>query len=175
MIGLALIWNGGTLSLPLYSLALLPLALYSIASAVLRGFERMDLYLLLNLFGAAMQLFAGVLVLLAGGELTALLAALVVVQVLTAILAWRLARRHVGSIEFALCVQPALVSTFVAALPFALLTTSAVIYQRMGIFAVGAIAGNDATGWFSAAFRPGSRDGIVTGHACFLTSPTRPL
>ncbi|MGB8643996.1 MAG: oligosaccharide flippase family protein [Anaerolineae bacterium] len=152
-IALVVPFGSNTPALPLYTLALLPLAFYSIYSAILRGFERMDLYLLLNLAAAALQLVCGVIIFILGADLVALMLALLVSQALAAALAWALVRRSTGASRIVWRMPHTYKSTLRAALPFALLTACALIYQRMGIFAMGTISGNDTTGWFSAAAR----------------------
>ncbi|MEJ2305621.1 MAG: oligosaccharide flippase family protein, partial [Anaerolineales bacterium] len=57
------------LSLRIYSLSLIPLAFYTISSAALRAFERMDLFFLLNSISALTQAAGGIIVLAMGGSL----------------------------------------------------------------------------------------------------------
>lgn len=146
------LWNEGSPALPLYALSLLPLALTSVYSAVLRGFERMDLYLCLNLAAAALQLACGIAVLLLHADLVGLVALLLVCQVITAALAWRLGRNWIG-LRFVRRAPQLLGPTVRLVLPFALLTTCSLLFQRMGLLTLGAWSTADATGWFSAAAR----------------------
>ncbi len=151
-IGFAILSDGADLALSLYSLALVPLAFYSVYTAVLRGHERMDLYLLLNLSGAVLQIVCAAAVWVLQAGLLSLLFALVISQALLAALAWSLARPYMSGQLFPYPPR-ALGVTLRAALPFALLTTLALANRRMGLFALGMRSGNDAAGWFSAASR----------------------
>ena len=138
----------------LYSLSLFPLVLYTIYSATLRAFERMDLYLLINLASSILQAVSAVIVTIAPFDLTTLVVLLAASQVITTIIAGTLCRRQVQDFHLDWKISCAALVTIVhAALPFALLTTLAIIYQRMGVFALATFAGDNVTGWFSAAAR----------------------
>jgi len=88
------------LALKLYSFSLLPLAFTTVYSAVLRAFERMDLYLLLNFVAAACQTLFALAILLEGGGLLALTWGLLAVQVLSAIAGAWLCARWIPSFSF---------------------------------------------------------------------------
>ncbi|MFO7538943.1 MAG: oligosaccharide flippase family protein [Chloroflexota bacterium] len=143
-------------ALKLYSLSLLPLTLATVYSAILRGYERMDLYTLYTLASALLQTVGALLVLRAGGGLLALVGWLLLVQAITAVFVtalcyWtipRLSLRH--KVEWA-TLRATVWPTLHLAWPLALLMVLAVWQQRLGIFALSFLAGDAETGWFSAA------------------------
>lgn len=141
-------------ALRLYSLSLLPLAFATAYSAVLRGFERMDLYLVYVLGTAVAQTLGALIILRAGAGLRDLMALLVAVQILGALLAWLLCRHGVPGFAHRWAITPdRLRATLRAGTPLAFLMVLAVVYQRLGVFALSAVAGDAATGWYSAAAR----------------------
>ncbi|HSD83687.1 MAG TPA: oligosaccharide flippase family protein, partial [Anaerolineae bacterium] len=82
------------LALKVYSLSLIPLAFFSVFTAVLRAHERMDVYLLLNVVVAFVQLAGTWLVLHGQGSLLSLVLMLNGVQLSAAISAGVLCRRQ---------------------------------------------------------------------------------
>jgi O-antigen/teichoic acid export membrane protein len=145
---------GFVAGLRLYSLSLLPLAFFSVFSALLRGLERMDLYLALNLVTASVQLVAVGLALRSGGSLPTLMATLLAVQGFAMLCSYGLCRwaapgyRPKGRLE----PRP-LARLFKAAWPLASLGLLGVVYQRLGIFALSSLGGAVETGLYSAAAR----------------------
>ena len=143
------------LGLRLYSLTLLPLAFFSIFTALLRAWERMDLYLLAAIFSAFLQL-GGVWFLVNGSNsLLPLIYFLIAVQIFLAIFAgilcWAAIPRFMPS---QLHVERAtLVLVWTAAWPFALLSILGVVYQRLGVLGLSLLAGDAPAGWFSVASR----------------------
>jgi O-antigen/teichoic acid export membrane protein len=138
-------------ALQVYSLALVPLAFFTVFTTALRGLQRMEAYMILNLVLPALQV--GVL-LLAKVDLLELSIYLVVIQSAVAILAgficaltvpglwtsWRAAQLDI----------PALLKR---AAPIALLALLGMVYQRLGIYMLAALTGAAETGLFSAAAR----------------------
>jgi O-antigen/teichoic acid export membrane protein len=139
-------------ALKLYSLSLLPLALATVYSAILRGYERMDLYTLYTLASALLQTGGAWLVLRAGGGLLALVGWLLLVQGITAVFVTLLTHWTIPQLSLRHQVDwTRLRHTLHLAWPLALLMVLAVLHQRLGIFALSFLAGDAATGWFSAA------------------------
>ncbi len=155
------------LALNLYSLALIPMAFYTVFSATLRAHERMDLFLLLNLFTSLLQTGGAALALTVQSSLLALCVLLLAAQTVAAGLAavaciflipnfgmrWRVTRAE-------------LIVVLRAALPLAGLTTLAIVAQRLNVLMLSTITGDTATGWFSAAARV--VEGLKIGHYAVL-------
>ncbi|MEJ2352565.1 MAG: flippase [Anaerolineales bacterium] len=142
------------LSLRIYSLSLIPLAFYTIFSAALRAFERMDLFFLLNLISALTQAAGGIIVLATGGSLLWLMIYLLASQFLLAWAAAVMCVRKLPSFSFQWKVPLDLFTQLIRrSWPLALLTGLAIVYQRMGILILGTISTDAVTGWFAAAAR----------------------
>jgi O-antigen/teichoic acid export membrane protein len=142
------------LSLRIYSLSLIPLAFYTIFSAALRAFERMDLLFLLNLISALIQAGGGIMLLATGGGLLALMIYLLASQSLVAWVATTVCVRHLPGFSFQWKVPLDVFTQLIQrSWPLALLTGLAILYQRMGILLLGVISTDGVTGWFAAAAR----------------------
>jgi O-antigen/teichoic acid export membrane protein len=142
------------LSLRIYSLSLIPLAFYTISSAALRAFERMDLFFLLNSISALTQAAGGIIVLAMGGSLLWLMIYLLASQFLLAWAAAVMCVRKLPSFSFQWKVPLDLFTQLIRrSWPLALLTGLAIVYQRMGILILGTISTDAVTGWFAAAAR----------------------
>jgi O-antigen/teichoic acid export membrane protein len=137
-----------------YSLALIPLAFYSVFSAALRGHERMDLFLLLNLAVSGSLLLGAVILAALNGGLETLVRALLAAQAIGAVLAgWLCYNRLPG---FRLVWQASLAQMVLlvrAAWPLALLTALGMFYQRLGILLVAHFMDFASAGRFAAAAR----------------------
>lgn len=165
-ITLSALWVGMTLLLApnsllfLFSFSLFPLALSSVASAVFRAFERMDLYWQTTLMGSLAQLIA---VLLARD------AASLCLFVTLGYLAAALISLAFCSASFpTLRLLPLLDfrPLLRLAIPFALLTTLSILSQRLGLFSVTVLIGEREAGYYSAAAR--LVDGLKLGHYAVL-------
>lgn len=144
----------------LYSLALFPLAIFSVNNALLRALNRMDLFWLLSLLNGAIQI----------------LAAIFSVDVLTLCLSLLLGQFLLSTFSYLICraslpafrlfplndIRPILKLI----LPFAALTILLVLIQRLGILSVSALLGDSATGIFSSITRV--VDGLKLGHYAIL-------
>jgi O-antigen/teichoic acid export membrane protein len=140
----------GWLALKIYSLALIPVAFFTVFSSVLRGLQRMDQYAVLNLVTSLFQLAATFFFIQAGSSVVALAWLLLAVQVAAAVLAGWLCRDQFPN--FRRPVQFSL-RQFQPVLPLAALGILGILYQRLGILMVTFWLGAAATGWFSAALR----------------------
>ncbi|KAA3647809.1 MAG: flippase [Chloroflexi bacterium] len=137
-----------------YSLALIPLAFFSVFSAILRGAERMDLFFLMNLGGAVFQIGLGIIILLNGAGILAIASLLLLTHFLSAILAGWLSRRYTK--DFAIdwgITKNKIIDFSRQCLPFAALAVVGLLLQRMGIFSLSFIASERETGIYSAALR----------------------
>jgi O-antigen/teichoic acid export membrane protein len=156
-------WLAGLGLLFIFSLALIPLALYTPFSAALRAHERMDQFLWLNLAVAALQVAAVVVFVQTVDDLPALAWALIGVQTVGALLAALLCLRTVPRFAVAWQWDGEIVLTVLrAAFPLALLTALALIYQRLGVLALTALTDESTTGWYSVAARV--VEGLKLGH-----------
>lgn len=165
-LALSALWIAATLLLEpdslllLYSLSLFPLALSSIASAVFRGFERMDLFWLTGFIASLAQLVAVVL----SWDLFSLCLFLLIGYFTAALIS--LAICSASFPTFSLLPLLDFRPIFSLALPFALLTTMSILSQRLGIFSVTALIGEREAGYFSAAAR--LVEGLKLGHYAAL-------
>lgn len=148
-------------ALKLYSLALLPLAVATIFSAVLRAYERMDLFLLFNLTKAVVQTGGAFVIFGTGGGLNALVWLLLLVEVIGALVAGALCANSIPEFELARVIKPLAIHRVVGTLPatiraggvLGILAILAVVYQRMGILTLSLMTTDAVTGWYSAAAR----------------------
>ncbi|HZD58633.1 MAG TPA: flippase [Anaerolineales bacterium] len=142
------------LSLQIYSLSLIPLAFYTLFSAVLRAFERMDLFLVLNLISGLIQAGGGIVLLLAGARLFSFMVYLLVSQFLVALIAAIISATRLPHFSVQWKVSLNLVTRLIQrSWPLASLTVLGILYQRMGILVVSMISTDALTGWFAAAAR----------------------
>jgi O-antigen/teichoic acid export membrane protein len=140
----------GWLGLKIYSLALIPIAFFSVFSSMLRGLQRMDHYAGLNLSTSLVQLAATFVFIRTGSSVVTLAWLLLAVQTVAAILAGWLCRDQFPNFH-----QPVQFSftNFRPVLPLAALSILGILSQRLGILLVTFWLGALATGWFSAALR----------------------
>ena len=142
------------LPLKVYSLSLIPLAFFTVFTAVLRAHERMNVYLLLNALVAFVQLGGTWLVLQKPGNLLSLVMMLNVVQLIAAVSAGALCHIALPAFRFNWAVtRRQFMRVLRLAWPFALLSVLAVIYQRLGILMLSALGSEAQAGWFAAATR----------------------
>lgn len=142
------------LALQVYSLALLPLALFTVCNAFLRGLERMGAASALSAGGLGLQVLAAAIALFAGGGLVALAWGLLLAQALTALAAALLSLKHVPvSSRLLKVTRASLASLLRASALIGLAGGLGILYQRLGVFLVSGIAGPEATGLYAAAAR----------------------
>ena len=138
-------------ALKIYSLSLIPLAFFTVFTIALRGKQRMDAYMLLNLTIAALQI---AVVLLPKFNLITLSVFLLSIQMLAALLAggicfqmlpgfWRIWGFHLENTW----------AVVKAAAPIALLVLLGMAYQKLSIILLSAMGGTVETGIYSAAAR----------------------
>ena len=165
-LGLSLIWCVVSLvwtknpALLIYSLGLFPLAAFSVASACLRALERMDLFWMLSLGSAGIQLVGALLV----PNLLGLCLVFSLGNVVAARLGWWLAVQAFP--EFRLLPLLNVRSLLPLVWPFALLMTFSVIYQRIGLLLAAWTLGDAATAHFALPLRV--VDALKLGHYAFL-------
>jgi len=144
----------------LYSLSLFPLAMFSVATATLRAFGRMDMVWTLSLVNGLFQFGAALL----SSDLWTLCVYLLLGQILTAALSYWIC--FVSLPGFSLLPFTDIRPLLCATLPFAALTILLVLSQRLGVLAVSALKGHSATGIFSSVTRV--VDGLKLGHYAVL-------
>ena len=163
---LSAIWCFATLifsmdtPLLIFSFSLFPLAIFSIVSALLRAFERMDLFWGLSLVNGFVQ----ILVAIFSSDLLTLCTLLLIGNIITSFLALRIfsiLMPDFSPFPF-LDFRPLLPMV----LPFAALTTLSVLSQRLGVLSTSVLVGDVATGLFSSAAR--IVDGMKFGHYAIL-------
>ncbi|MDE3192642.1 MAG: oligosaccharide flippase family protein [Chloroflexota bacterium] len=141
-------------ALRLGSLTLLPLAPYTVLSAMLRGGARMRAYAALNLAVASAQVVAAALFVRPAGTVLDVAAVLVATQcfaAFAAVAACRLSGVALGPL--ARDPRPRLRALLARSAPIAVLGALGMLYQRAPVLVVSTIAGPAATGVFSAALR----------------------
>ena len=141
-------------ALRIMSLTLLPAALFSVCTAVLRGVGMMAAYAALGVGAAAVQLGAVVIFVGPGSDVVRVAAVLLSAQVLIGIGAWAMCVARIGDVR----AVPRLSRFEVGAMARAsasigVLGLLGVAYQRVAAIAVSVLVGPAATGWFAGASR----------------------
>jgi O-antigen/teichoic acid export membrane protein len=154
-------------SLQVLAFSLIPQAFSSIFSAVLRGQQRMDLYLLIQVFMGLAQAAAAAFLLWKGNGLLPLAWMILSIQLLGALFAYRLCRPFLPpSLLFQRASPKQVLLLIRQSWPLALLAGLGIAYQRMGILFLSFLAGDAAAGWFSAAGRVS--EGLKIFHVALL-------
>jgi len=144
----------------IYTLSLFPMAFISVTSAILRAFQRMDLYWIIILVSSLLQLL-GILVV---DDLVSLCTFLFFGQIFTAIIAYLLGNASISS--FRLIPSIYFFSIVSMALPFAAMTVLSVGTQRLGIFFLSILSDSNSVGLYSVAFR--ITEALKLGHYAVL-------
>jgi len=143
-----------------YALSLFPLALFSVSSALMRAFERMDLYWAISLLGGLVSCAAIYL----SSDLFTLCLYLFIGQLFTALFAHAICA--VSLPNYRLLLSFDIFPLLRLALPFAAITTLAHLAARMGIFAVSTLLGSPETGLFASSVRV--TEALKLGHYAIL-------
>jgi O-antigen/teichoic acid export membrane protein len=137
-----------------YSLALIPLAVYSVTSSALRGIERMDVYTWLNVASGAILLGLGAAFVRSDSTALTLAVVLLAAQTLAALLAAGLCVAYVPQMRSAPRFERSEIARVVRlSAPIAALGLLGALYQRGGIYLLSLLQGAALTGAFSAALR----------------------
>jgi len=144
----------------LYNLALFPLAMFSVNTALLRALNRMDLFWFLTLANGALQILAAIF----SSDVFTLCAFILMGNIILSAFSYFICRRSLPGFE--LIPLKDFRPIFKLTLPFAVLTIFLVLIQRLGILYVSALLDDSATGLFSSAFRV--VDGLKFGHYAIL-------
>lgn len=143
-----------------YSLALFPLAVFSVNNALLRGLSRFDLFWLLSLANGLLQVIAALL----SRDILSLCLSLLLGQILISVLSLRICSASLP--YFRLLPLNDFFPIFKLILPFAVLTILLVVIQRLGILFTSSMLDDGDTGYFSAVTRV--IEGLKLGHYAIL-------
>lgn len=142
------------MAMRIYVLSMLPLAFFTIYTTALRGRQLMREYAVLNLALILLQLTAALLLVWLKLHLIMLAAFLLAVQCLAALFAGLLCQARLSLPRKVLQLQPRQAFMLLrSSAPIAALGLLGIFYQRFGLLALPWLAGNSATGWYSAASR----------------------
>ena len=144
----------------IYSLALFPLAFFSIATISLRALERMDLVWTLSLIYGFIQLIAAFF----SWDISTLCLTLLIGHFLNAAISYLICRALIS--DFSLFPIQNIFPLLKRTLPFAALTLLLVLSQRLGMLTVSGLLGDSPTGIFSAVLR--IVEGLKLGHYAIL-------
>lgn len=154
-------------ALRIYSLSLIPCALFSVCTAVLRGAGRMGWQASLGVAAALVQLVAAWLLVAEGSSLQLVATVLLGVQVAGAALGWAICAALFPEFRTVPRSSTADVSRMIgSAASIGLLGVLGVLYQRAGVLVLAVAAGPAATGWFAGASRV--VEASKTGHVAFF-------
>ena len=158
-----------TVTLFLYNLSLLPLAFYTVCSSTLRAFERMDLFMGINLCGALLQVLGALMLVKTSYNLPLLCIWLVTAQVVTALVGVFLCKAYVPA--FSLQIKPVfgdVMKLIRSGWRIALFSPLGLLSQRLNLFMLSSLVGDVSTGWFSAPAR--LVEGLKLGHFAVTNS-----
>lgn len=154
-------------ALQVYSLALFPLAFYSVFSAALRGYEHMGTFTWLTLSVAGLQVGLTWFIIHPGSNVVVLAWLLLGVQVVAALLAAWFCLATVPGIRQAWRISRTAVFSLVgASAPIALLGILKVLYEKLSVYMLANMEGAAVTGWYSAASQAVAASHL--GHIAFL-------
>ncbi len=157
------------LALRLYSLALIPLAFYSVFSSALRGVERMDSFTWLNLLNGFLLVGLGYLIIRPDTSVVSLSIVLLAVQTLCALAAAILCIAQIpGFGQVWKVTRQSLARLVTLSAPIAVLGLLGALYQRMAVYLLTIFQGAAATGSFSAALR--LMEAAKIGHIALLSA-----
>jgi O-antigen/teichoic acid export membrane protein len=156
-------------ALHLYSLALVPLAFFSVFSSALRGFERMDTFTWLNLANGAVLILLAAFALTSTSSIITLAWLLLIAQCVSALLAGWFCLSQIPAFAKAWRTSRSAVTRLLRlSAPIAVLALLGALYQRMAIFQLSALRGAVDTGIFSAALR--LMEAAKIGHVAILSA-----
>jgi len=157
------------LALQIYSLALIPLAFYTVFTTALRGRQLMGSYTVLNLLVASAQVVVIWLFVQQTGSIVALAVLLLALQAGAALLAGCLCTLRIGEFwqgwRFSWTDVRAIVA---ASAPLGWLSLLGMLYQKLSLTLLSLLAGAAVTGFFSVAQR--ALEAAKTGHLAAFTA-----
>lgn len=155
--------------LQIYSLALIPLAFFSVFTIALRGKQRMDAYMVLNLAAALFQVAVVGLLMRPGGSVVTVSYLLLMIQVAAAIMAGIICTTQIAGFWQAwhFSARNALALTRASA-SIALLSLLGILYQRLTVYMLSSLEGATVTGLYSAGLR--AVEAMKTIHVVVFTA-----
>jgi O-antigen/teichoic acid export membrane protein len=156
-------------ALRVYALTLLPAAVYSVCTAVLRGVGMMGAYAGVGAGAAAVHLAAIVVFVGDGATVVRVAAVLLVAQSVVAVAAWAVCAVRIGGVRAVpRTTRPAVTAMARESASIGVLGLLGVLYQRIGAIAVSVLVGPVATGWFAGASR--IAEASKTGHLALYSA-----
>jgi len=156
-------------ALRIYALTLLPAAVYSVCTAVLRGVGMMGAYAGVGAGAAAVQLAAIVLLVADGATVVRLAVVLLAAQSVVAVATWVVCAVRIGGVRAVpRTTRPAVAAMARESASIGVLGLLGVLYQRIGAIAVSVVVGPVATGWFAGASR--IAEASKTGHLALFSA-----
>jgi O-antigen/teichoic acid export membrane protein len=150
-------------ALRIYSLSLLPAAVYSVSTAVLRGVGMMGAYAGLGVVAVAIQLGFIALLVGAGSSVVRVAVVLLAAQAVIAVAAGAVCALRIGGLRpLPRTSRPAVAAMARESASVGVLGLLGVVYQRIGAIAVSVLVGPAATGWYAGASR--ITEASKTGH-----------
>jgi O-antigen/teichoic acid export membrane protein len=156
------------LALKVYSIALIPLAFFTVFTSVLRGTQRMRAYAWLNFAIPVLQVVAIFIFIQRGARIVSLAYLLLGVQTMGTILAGMLCASYFSNLKELNISLDKLTSLFVACLPIALIAGIGIAYQKLSISTLSFLGTASMVGLFSAATRV--VEAARMGHIAVLTA-----
>ena len=157
------------LALRIYSIALIPLALFTVFTTALRGKQFMAAYTWLNLIGSFLQLAIVWFFLRKSERLVTLAYLLLLNQIIMALIGAMICHLRIQGFwsgwRFAINDVSLLLKV---STPLALLAVIAMVYQRLSVILLSVLGGPALTGWFSVAQR--TVEATKTGHVAVFTA-----
>lgn len=152
-----------------YSLALIPLAFFTVFTSALRGAQKMGAYARLNLLTAALQVIVISIFIQRGSGVTRLAYWLLAIQVVGALAGGILCAVNFPGFwrgwRFSLAETA---GVFFACLPVAIVAALGIVYQKLSLTALSLLGTASMAGWFSAAARV--VEAARTGHFAAFTA-----
>jgi len=153
------------LALKVYSIALIPLAFFTVFTSALRGTQRMRAYAWLSFAIPVLQVVAILIFIQRGAGIVSLAYLLLGVQTAGTILAGILCSSNLKELNISF---DKLTSLFVACLPIALIAVVGIVYQKLSLAALSFLGTASMVGLFSAAARV--VETARMGHVAVLTA-----
>ena len=156
-------------ALRIYSLALIPLAFFTVFTSALRGGQRMGSYAWLNLITAILQVLAIFTFLQRGSGIVTLASLMLGIQTLGAIGAGIFCAANFPGFwnawRFSLTKT---FDLFIACLPIAVIAVLGILYQKTSLALLSILGSASMAGWFSASARV--MEAARMGHVAVLTA-----
>lgn len=153
------------LSLKIYIFALFPLAFFTISNIDLRSHQEMKKFSFVQFLAALLQLFAVFVLWIFHAEITAFAIFMLIVQITTAFFAFTLNSSHIAQWHFSFLRTLALLK---ASAHMAVIGTLRLVYEKIAVAILPALAGLSMTGIFSVSSR--LTDAGKLGHLSAFTA-----